>query len=168
MAFRPFGCSHGIYTTLVVFQVATSIRQSLSVCSSVVVWVVRMRACTCSFRLLVPLLVPPFFISLPSVGLTGTVPMICSRWMMYRRSRAGSLFAEIFFTCVFVLVVLGATAKTNGATNNFAGLASVCHWFWLPVCIRYTLQVTHHPAGWQWPLAHRSIGSVRRWCFGRW
>ncbi|MDY4038383.1 MAG: aquaporin, partial [Prevotella sp.] len=33
------------------------------------------------------------------------------------------LLAEIFFTCVFVLVVLGATAKTNGATNNFAGLA---------------------------------------------
>ncbi|MBQ5508183.1 MAG: aquaporin, partial [Muribaculaceae bacterium] len=35
----------------------------------------------------------------------------------------GGLLAEIFFTCVFVLVVLGATAKTNGATNNFAGLA---------------------------------------------
>lgn len=31
--------------------------------------------------------------------------------------------AETVFTCVFVLVVLGATAKTNGATNNFAGLA---------------------------------------------
>ena len=26
-------------------------------------------------------------------------------------------------TCLFVLVVLGATSKTNGATNNFAGLA---------------------------------------------
>ena len=26
-------------------------------------------------------------------------------------------------TMLFVLVVLGATAKTNGATNNFAGLA---------------------------------------------
>ena len=35
----------------------------------------------------------------------------------------GGLLAEIFFTFVFVLVVLGATAKTNGATNNFAGLA---------------------------------------------
>ena len=35
----------------------------------------------------------------------------------------GGLLAEIIFTCVFVLVVLGATAKTNGATNNFAGLA---------------------------------------------
>ena len=35
----------------------------------------------------------------------------------------GGLIAEIIFTCVFVLVVLGATSKTNGATNNFAGLA---------------------------------------------
>lgn len=33
------------------------------------------------------------------------------------------LFVEIVLTCIFVLVVLGATAKTNGATNNFAGLA---------------------------------------------
>ena len=41
----------------------------------------------------------------------GTIPVL------------GGLLAEIFFTCVFVLVVLGATAKTNGATNNFAGLA---------------------------------------------
>lgn len=31
--------------------------------------------------------------------------------------------AEAVFTCVFVLVVLGTTAKTNGTTNNFAGLA---------------------------------------------
>lgn len=30
---------------------------------------------------------------------------------------------EAVLTCLFVLVVLGATAKTNGATNNFAGLA---------------------------------------------
>lgn len=30
---------------------------------------------------------------------------------------------ETVLTCLFVLVVLGATAKTNGATNNFAGLA---------------------------------------------
>src|SRR5574344_670562 len=35
----------------------------------------------------------------------------------------GGLLAEVVFTAVFVLVVLGATAKTNGATNNFAGLA---------------------------------------------
>lgn len=33
------------------------------------------------------------------------------------------LVVEIVLTCLFVLVVLGATAKTNGATNNFAGLA---------------------------------------------
>ncbi len=33
------------------------------------------------------------------------------------------LIAEIVLTFIFVLVVLGATAKTNGATNNFAGLA---------------------------------------------
>ena len=51
----------------------------------------------------------------------------------------GGLIAEIVFTCVFVLVVLGATAKTNGATNNFAGLAIglalvLVHL----VCIRYT------------------------------
>ena len=35
------------------------------------------------------------------------------------------LLAEVFFTFVFVLVVLGATARTNGATSGFA-------------CIRYT------------------------------
>ena len=51
----------------------------------------------------------------------------------------GGLLAEIIFTCVFVLVVLGATHKTNGATNNFAGLAIgltlvLVHL----VCIRYT------------------------------
>jgi aquaporin Z len=33
------------------------------------------------------------------------------------------LIAEIILTFIFVMVVLGATAKTNGATNNFAGLA---------------------------------------------
>ena len=54
-------------------------------------------------------------------------------------SAIGGLLAEIIFTCVFVLVVLGATAKTNGATNNFAGLAIglalvLVHL----VCIRYT------------------------------
>ena len=51
----------------------------------------------------------------------------------------GGLLAEIIFTCIFVLVVLGATSKTNGATNNFAGLAIglalvLVHL----VCIRYT------------------------------
>jgi len=33
------------------------------------------------------------------------------------------LIVEIVLTALFVLVVLGATSKTNGATNNFAGLA---------------------------------------------
>lgn len=51
----------------------------------------------------------------------------------------GGLLAEIVFTCVFVLVVLGATAKENNATSGFAGLAIgltlvLVHL----VCIRYT------------------------------
>lgn len=51
----------------------------------------------------------------------------------------GGLLAEIFFTCVFVLVVLGTTAKTNGATNNFAGLAIGLSLILVHlVCIRYT------------------------------
>lgn len=33
------------------------------------------------------------------------------------------LIAEIVLTFIFVMVVLGSTAKTNGATNNFAGVA---------------------------------------------
>lgn len=36
---------------------------------------------------------------------------------------ANGLIVEIVLTTLFVLVVLGATSKTNGATNNFAGLA---------------------------------------------
>ena len=38
-------------------------------------------------------------------------------------TQIAGLIVEIVLTCVFVFVVLGATAKTNGATNNFAGLA---------------------------------------------
>ena len=38
-------------------------------------------------------------------------------------TQIAGLIVEIVLTCIFVLVVLGATAKTNGATNNFAGLA---------------------------------------------
>lgn len=34
-----------------------------------------------------------------------------------------ALVVEIILTALFVLVVLGATHKTNGATGNFAGLA---------------------------------------------
>ena len=36
---------------------------------------------------------------------------------------SNGLIVEIVLTMLFVLVVLGATSKTNGATNNFAGLA---------------------------------------------
>lgn len=51
----------------------------------------------------------------------------------------GGLIAEIIFTCVFVLVVLGATSKTNGATNNFAGLAIGLSLVLIHLaCIRYT------------------------------
>ena len=35
----------------------------------------------------------------------------------------GGLLAEIIFTCVFVLIVLGSNIKRNGETNKFAGLA---------------------------------------------
>lgn len=51
----------------------------------------------------------------------------------------GALIAEMVFTCVFVLVVLGSTHKTNGATNNFAGLAIGLTLILVHlVCIRYT------------------------------
>ena len=54
-------------------------------------------------------------------------------------SVAGGLLAEIIFTCVFVLVVVGATSKTNGATNNFAGLAIGLSLILVHLaCIRYT------------------------------
>lgn len=51
----------------------------------------------------------------------------------------GGLLAEIVFTGVFVLVVLGATSKTNSATNNFAGLAIGLSLVLVHLaCIRYT------------------------------
>lgn len=40
-----------------------------------------------------------------------------------RVSQVNGFVVELVLTCLFVLVVLGATSKTNGATNNFAGLA---------------------------------------------
>jgi aquaporin Z len=49
--------------------------------------------------------------SLQEIGQAGTV------------SVTTGLIAEIVLTMLFVLVVLGATSKTNGATNNLAGLA---------------------------------------------
>jgi aquaporin Z len=52
---------------------------------------------------------------------------------------ANGLIVEIVLTCLFVLVVLGATSKTNGATNNFAGLAIGLSLVLVHlVCIRYT------------------------------
>ncbi|MBR1818681.1 MAG: aquaporin, partial [Neisseriaceae bacterium] len=52
-------------------------------------------------------------------GLTGTGANDLQQGV----SVIGGLLAEVVFTFVFVLVVLGATAKANGATNNLAGLA---------------------------------------------
>ena len=46
---------------------------------------------------------------------------------------------EFALTFIFVLVVLGATSKTNGATNNFAGLAIGLALILIHlVCINYT------------------------------
>lgn len=54
-------------------------------------------------------------------------------------SLLGGLLAELVFTCVFVLVVLGATSKTNGTTHNFAGLAIGLSLVLVHLCcIRYT------------------------------
>lgn len=51
----------------------------------------------------------------------------------------GGFLAEVIFTAIFVFVVLGATAKTNGATNNFAGLAIGLALVLVHLaCIRYT------------------------------
>lgn len=51
----------------------------------------------------------------------------------------GGLLAEIIFTCVFVLIVLGATSKENGETNKFAGLAIGLGLVLIHLaCIRYT------------------------------
>jgi len=49
------------------------------------------------------------------------------------------LIVEVVLTALFVLVVLGTTSKTNGATNNFAGLAIGLSLVLVHlVCIRYT------------------------------
>lgn len=54
-------------------------------------------------------------------------------------SVAGGLIAEIVFTCVFVLVVLGATASDNESTGKFAGLAIGLSLILVHlVCLRYT------------------------------
>jgi aquaporin Z len=70
-----------------------------------------------------------------NAGLTGTGANDLQEGV----SLIGGLLAEIVFTFVFVLVVLGATAKTNGATNNFAGLAIGLSLILVHlICIRYT------------------------------
>jgi aquaporin Z len=75
------------------------------------------------------------FLLTSTSGLTGTGANDLQEGV----SVMGGLLAEIIFTCVFVLVVLGATAKTNGATNNFAGLAIGLSLVLVHlVCIRYT------------------------------
>jgi len=54
-------------------------------------------------------------------------------------SVVSGLLAEIIFTCIFVLVVLGATSKTNGTAGKFAGLAIGLSLILVHlVCIRYT------------------------------
>lgn len=54
---------------------------------------------------------------------TGTIDGTGANDLQQGITPLAGFLAETVFTCVFVLVVLGATAKTNGATNNFAGLA---------------------------------------------
>ena len=75
-------------------------------------------------------------------ALTGNVPGLegtGANDLQANVSVMGGLLAEIVFTMVFVLVVLGTTAKTNGATNNFAGLAIGLSLVLVHlVCIRYT------------------------------
>ncbi|MBQ9260000.1 MAG: MIP family channel protein [Neisseriaceae bacterium] len=68
-------------------------------------------------------------------GLTGTGANDLQQGV----SVIGGLLAEVVFTFVFVLVVLGTTAKANGATNNLAGLAIGLALILVHlVCIRYT------------------------------
>lgn len=67
-------------------------------------------------------------------GLSGTGANACQAGV----SIAGGLIAEIVFTCVFVLVVLGTTDSKKGA-GNFAGLAIGLSLVLVHlVCIRYT------------------------------
>ena len=67
-------------------------------------------------------------------GLTGTGANACQSGV----SVMGGLIAEIVFTCIFVLVVLGTTDAKKGA-GNFAGLAIGLSLVLVHlVCIRYT------------------------------
>lgn len=67
-------------------------------------------------------------------GLSGTGANACQNGV----SIVGGLIAEIVFTCIFVLVVLGTTDSKKGA-GNFAGLAIGLSLVLVHlVCIRYT------------------------------
>jgi aquaporin Z len=67
-------------------------------------------------------------------GLSGTGANACQSGV----SEVGGLLAEIFFTFVFVLVVLGTTDSEKGA-GNFAGLAIGLSLILVHLaCIRYT------------------------------
>lgn len=69
-----------------------------------------------------------------NAGLTGTGANDLQNGV----SSTGALLAEIFFTFVFVLTVLGTTDSKKGA-GNFAGLAiGLCLVLVHLVCIRYT------------------------------
>lgn len=51
----------------------------------------------------------------------------------------GGLVAEIVFTCIFVLVFLGTTAKTNSTTKKFSGIVIGLSLILVHLaCIRYT------------------------------
>lgn len=79
------------------------------------------------------------YILTTSAGLSGTGANDLQANGVTTISALGGLLAEIFFTFVFVLVVLGATSQTNGATNNFAGLAIGLSLILVHLaCIRYT------------------------------
>ena len=74
------------------------------------------------------------FLLTANVEFSGTGANVCQDGV----SLWGGLLAEVFFTFVFVLVVLGATDEKKGA-GNFAGLAIGLSLILVHlVCIRYT------------------------------
>lgn len=73
------------------------------------------------------------------VSSTGTLEGLGANGLQQGITPLAGFLAEAVFTCVFVLVVLGATSKTNGATNNFAGLAIGLSLILVHLaCIRFT------------------------------
>ena len=74
------------------------------------------------------------------------------------------IIAEVVLTMLFVLVVLGATSKTNGATGNFAGLA-------IGLSLIREPRPLHRPGpARRRTSAHRPVdfhrGTARGWSFG--